>query len=329
MLPLVWVTDPWDTLDHPHDTTLRLIQECVLQKIPCYWGSSDYILNTEYLNSFNLSPCGQYPFNPQDLHSIHSSNIQHLLYRLDPPVDLNYLTLLKKIETTLGASIISNPPDLLRKSEKLLPSALQHYAAQSCVLSDSEQAQQCWHEHRANSKAPWNGFILKPLNNAQSKGVEKLNADLSLNEWLLKLETATQQWSTPVLAQEFLCGIHQGEIRLWYAFGSFIAALKKFPLENDFRVIIDQGSKIEAYLPSKAESTIIDEIGATLTQQKVSLAAIDLIAQPKSERLHKTTDYKIIDYNITSPGLLVQLEQAHQRNFAKPILQKLKEAFYK
>lgn len=37
-LRILWVTDPWDTLDHSNDTTLRIAQECVEQGAQCFWA---------------------------------------------------------------------------------------------------------------------------------------------------------------------------------------------------------------------------------------------------------------------------------------------------
>jgi hypothetical protein len=104
-------------------------------------------------------------------------------------------------------------------------------------------------------------------------------------------------------------GINQGEVRMWFARGKLIAALKKFPAEGDFRVLIDQGSRIEAHYPTLHEQEIALEVGSSLRDQGIALAAIDFI------------DGKISDYNITSPGLLVQLEKVHGgRNFAAEII---------
>jgi glutathione synthase len=111
--------------------------------------------------------------------------------------------------------------------------------------------------------------------------------------------------------QEYLPGIQQGEVRMWFAAGEFIAALKKYPKTGDFKVLIDEGSRIEAYHLNSSEQLAAAEVGAILKKQRVAMAAIDFI------------DGKISDYNITSPGLLIQLEQVHGRNFAGEVLNKI------
>ena len=96
---------------------------------------------------------------------------------------------------------------------------------------------------------------------------------------------------------------------MWFAGEKFNSALKKYPKTGDFPVLIDEGSKVSAYTLSRDEEKIATDIGKTLKKQGILLAAIDLIGN------------KICDYNITSPGLLVQLEQVHGgKNFAKEIL---------
>ena len=96
---------------------------------------------------------------------------------------------------------------------------------------------------------------------------------------------------------------------MWFAGERFIAALKKHPKAGDFRVLIDEGSRVESYTLNSYEEKIASDIGRTLKKQGILLAAIDLIGD------------KICDYNITSPGLLVQLEKVHGgKNFAREIL---------
>ena len=123
------------------------------------------------------------------------------------------------------------------------------------------------------------------------------------------MKSETHDFKESILVEEYLPQIDDGEVRVWYCFGEVIASLKKHPKKGDFRVLIDEGSKVEAHLLSDHELKSALEVGLTLKNDRVALAAIDFISG------------KICDYNITSPGLLVQLEKVHGQNFARRILQ--------
>ena len=310
MLPLVWITDPWNTLSHSNDTTLRLMKECIRLNVPTYWSSSDFILNTQSLTSVKLCLWDGKSDSPSTPLEVDSSKIHRYHYRPDPPVDLRYLSNLKNLEDRVGKDRILNPPDLLRQSEKLLPESLKDLSPLGFVIQDVESMKR--------AKLGLEGHILsdprlvvKPMNAAQSIGVELFMGSSSESEWISYFSTKTHNWTVPVLVQEYLANIEKGETRLWFSNGKFIAALKKYPISGDFRVQIDRGSKVEAYSLSPTEQNIAEMVGKTLHHQKAALAAIDLIGE------------KISDYNITSPGLLVQLEEVHGMNFSERIINEL------
>ena len=238
--------------------------------------------------------------DPSKFHQIH--------YRVDPPVDFKYISGIEKI-LLKGAikSQIFNPVDLITKeSEKVPPLALAHLAPRLLVVQNAAQAVLAFESFRNDSE-----IVTKPLNLAQSIGVKKWSMPKTETEFKKLIETETAGFAHPLVVEEYLADIQNGEVRIWFCFGKVIAALKKHPKKGDFRVLIDEGSLVEAYHLNAAEEKVAQEVGAVLKRDGVGLAAIDFIGG------------KICDYNITSPGLLVQLEALHQKNFAKEIIETL------
>jgi len=234
------------------------------------------------------------------------SKINQVHYRIDPPVDAHYRELLEALLSRgVSRERIFNPPELISfQSEKLPPLDLLHFAPSHRVILSDQDAISAFFEVKK-----WPAWVSKPMNLAQSIGVKRRDAPKTLEEFLKDLAIDTDHYRTSVLIQEYLPEIMQGEIRMWFARGEFIAALRKFPAAGDFRVLIDHGSRIEAHPPTLREQEIALEVGASLRDQGIALAAIDFIGN------------KISDYNITSPGLLQQLEKAHGgQNFAKKII---------
>ena len=122
---------------------------------------------------------------------------------------------------------------------------------------------------------------------------------------------ATQQFRAPVILQKFLSEIDQGETRLWFVDGKRVGQVKKLPLKNDFRVNIDQGSRLAKCTLTLREKRIAQSISKYLKQNGIRLAAIDLIGPWVS------------DFNFTSPGLIPLMETTMGMNLARPILDSL------
>jgi glutathione synthase/RimK-type ligase-like ATP-grasp enzyme len=306
---LLWITDPWRTLDREQDTTLRLAQEAVNLGIKTYWSASDQVLDAApgLLKVFPFSKAEME--EPREAVFLSPSKFNQIHYRLDPPVDEHYRQLLEELAAR-GAKPgqILNPPSLIAfQSEKLPPPDLHHLAPQAVVILAEADAISAYFRARK-----WPAWVSKPMNLAQSIGVKRRENPKKLEEFLTHLENDSDHYRHPVLVQEYLPGITKGEIRMWFARGKLIAALRKYPAEGDFRVLIDHGSRIEAHHPTLREQEIALEVGNSLRDQGIALAAIDFI------------DGKISDYNITSPGLLVQLEKVHGgSNFAAEVIRSL------
>ena len=308
---LLWVTDPWSTLDQAHDTTLRLAQEALNLGLDSYWSSEDFLLDAPpgMLRVLPSKEAG----DPTRSLLLPIERIDQLHYRVDPPVDASYRDFLNRIRAQgVSDSQILNPPEvILNQSEKLPPPDLLHLAPPHRVIRSLEDVAEAY--QAAGSMA---GFVTKPMNQAQSIGVKQHSERGSLEAFATLLENETRGFQSPVLLEAFLPGIAFGELRLWFSAGRFIAALKKYPKAGDFRVLIDEGSRVLGHVLDPRELEIANEIGESLRRQRIGLAAIDLI------------DGWISDYNLTSPGLLVQLEKVHGgRNFAKEVLESLLKGF--
>lgn len=303
---LLWITDPWSTLDIKKDTTLRLAHETKNLGIPSWWASSDLVLSAKK-KLLRVIPIEHAP-NADFAVDLPPSNFSQIHFRVDPPVDESYRKLIADmIDRGAEPERILNPPTLIAsQSEKLPPAELLDLAPAHQRLNSSGDIELAF-----NKASHWRGFVSKPMNLAQSVGVKRWPQPASLTQFREIIEREAADLGYPLLIEEFLPGIADGEVRLWFSRGHLIGALRKHPLAGDFRVLIDSGSRIEAHSLSAAERSVADRIGASLIQQGIALAAIDLI------------EGKICDYNITSPGLLVQLEEAHGQNFAKAVIERL------
>ena len=318
--PLLMITDPWNTLSHRNDTTLRLLDESISMGFPAYWSSSDQALSStpkpQELNTLRVVPvlesAQSFPFTFQEMLT---STFHQIHYRVDPPVDFNYISVLDQLSHRLdGSAKIMNPPAILKgQSEKIPPKELAEHTPKLCAVLSPGDILITQTLFNATGSTP-EFIVTKPNNLAQSLGVKKWKTPTTAAAWETLLATETEKFTKGIVVQEYLPQVQEGEVRLWYVGETLIGTLKKHPKKGDFRVLIDEGSAISAYTLSSDEHETAMAIGAMLKKQGVGMAAIDLIGG------------KISDYNITSPGLLVQMEQVYGgKNFARTVIEKLYE----
>jgi glutathione synthase len=321
-LRLLWVTDPWDTLDHPKDTTLRLAEEAIRRGARCYLaenrsislvGGRAHVQASEIVsiraprtkNEIERTPTKQRPV----------ADFDHLFYRADPPVDLAYLLPLQML--TLGQrgktekkypKIHSSVESLFFLNEKWAPAFLGKFFPKSLVsASSAELAAFALRESKT---------VLKPLYCAQSKGVKTIEAmayeeggaSRATQSLAALFHEATEGGKIPVILQEYLPGIADGEIRLWFAGAKLIAAVKKIPKTGETIIDMDRGGTLAPAKLGIREREAVRLITRLLKKQKILFAAVDVI------------DGKITDFNHTSPGLLVPMEELLGENLAKKAL---------
>ena len=307
---LLWITDPWDYLDHPNDTTLRLAKEaCILGHKSFWcdvksirWDRGRIVVDVRELTVRKgiLTRSKARKAAPSKFDQIH--------YRVDPPVDFAYLHPLHLLTLGLPDSSkkLVNPSAVLSGSyEKTEAARIDSLMPATLISSRWEDLERFGKQERKT--------VLKPLHSCQSKGVELL-------EWHSKeavarsrrlLKQASENFRLPVVLQRYLPGIRQGEQRLWFVDGKFLANVKKLPLASDFRVNVDRGSQLTASPLNARDQKAKRAIERHLQKRGIRLAAVDVI------------DGQVTDFNFTSPGLIVQMEGVLNQNLARPIIQAL------
>ncbi|OFZ79346.1 MAG: hypothetical protein A2583_00950 [Bdellovibrionales bacterium RIFOXYD1_FULL_53_11] len=302
---MLWVTDPWSTLDHPRETTLRLMEEGLRLKIPQYWCDvktvrmerSRVLLDAARLTKVDPGRAtGGFVFAP--LRTTGPEEFDQIHYRPDPPVDHAYLHPLQLLWLGAGRKLVNCAESIFALNEK---HALMTEAGLMPDGIVSSQQERLMGFLRKKLRA-----VLKPLHLAQSRGVKLL--EYSTAEAAELLRAATADWSQPVILQEYLPEIQHGEKRLWYVDGRVVSIVLKKPLAGDFRVNIDGGSELKPAALTRQEKSVARRTGAFLRKHRIRLCAVDLIGG------------KVTDFNHTSPGLVVQMEQTNGNNIAETIM---------
>ena len=305
----LWITDPWETLDHVRDTTLRLAREAAHLGFESHWCDVRTIRleGSQVLLESSVIREGDSATEPDSRQTKSPSNFSSIHYRVDPPVDLAYLHPLQLLCVNSSASSrIVNPPKILfGHNEKLEAVFLEDLMPETLVSGRWEDLERFGKNQQKT--------VVKPLHEAQSKGVQLLSwssrPDFEKNRQILS--EMTDSFRRPILLQRYLAGISEGELRLWFVDGDLLAYVRKMPLKNDFRVNIDLGSSLKKTTLTSLERKKSARIGKLLRKQGIRLAAVDLI------------EGFVTDFNFTSPGLVTQMEKTLGENLALPIIRAL------
>ncbi len=311
----LWVTDAWDTLDHPRDTTLRLVQEAVAGGEAASWCDPSGV---RFESGRVLARCRRVRSTaagreaagwaldpPQD---VEIAGFDLVLYRTDPPVDRRYFEHLQLLACCAGRGgpELVNPAEvLLRCTDKLGPAALAR-AMPPTIVSSSWECLCAF--GRAEGRT-----VLKPLGGAQSRGVQLLDwsTPAGRDGARHEIEAISGGLARPVLLQRFLAEVHDGEKRLWFVDGQLLAHVKKRPVEGTFLIDMDKGAACLACDLTLGEARLAGAIGEAFRAEGVRLAAVDVIAG------------QVTDWNLTSPGMLPTMERVLGRNLAAPVVRAL------
>jgi glutathione synthase len=308
LLDILWITDPWHSLDHDNDTTLRLAEECIRLGCCCYWA--DYTSIHRQNNKTLVLAANMYTNDGAHRITVDRGTLrwvgtfQRVIYRPDPPVDLRYTLPLQLLTadihgltSTLDSTIL-NPPEVLFGSSEKVEAALIELMPDTVISSR-------WALLEAFGVAS-ERTVLKPLNAAQSQGVHVLSwaNEVQRLEAYEHVKNLSNDWSLPVVLQKYLPAIMDGEYRIWFAGGDPIGVVRKTTTHAEGLLDFNKGAKVESCGLSSEQQFIVGKLTAHLKRRNIMMAAVDLIGS------------YVTDLNFTSPGLLVEMERVYSSNLA-------------
>lgn len=311
---ILWVCDPIQKSNYIHSTTYRLIEESFIighDNWICDSGNISFIENTLYFKAKQIlsitKGTKKYKLQFSGYKMERIICFSKIFFRADLPFSINYINKIQLINCEcikLGLSnrVINDPSNLALYNSKNLNLFFPEYAPNQIISAS-------WKELKSFVKRN-EICIQKSLNDGCGRNVNLVKWIESKNDTAYnKLKLETNNFTSPILLQEYLDIKNNGEIRLWFANGEIISVIKKNIGEKArFKFNLDYGDTIEKYILNLKEQKIALKISMFLKSHSITLAAIDLI------------DGKIIDFNIASPGLIVEMELIWSENIAKKII---------
>ena len=220
--------------------------------------------------------------------------------RQDPPFDMNYITTTHILDHLAPGTLVVNDPFWVRNfPEKLLVLRFPDLTPATTITRDLATLRAFRDRH--------GDMILKPLYGNGGAGVFRLGRDdFNLNA-LHELFTGFTR--EPLIAQQFLPEVVNGDKRIILVEGEPIGAINRVPAKGENRSNMHVGGRPEPTTLTAREREICAAIGPTLREHGQIFVGIDVIG-----------DY-LTEINVTSPTGLQELERFDGTNGAALIWQ--------
>lgn len=232
------------------------------------------------------------------------NNFDTIFFRPDPPVDIDYINasyILSYVSD--NTFIINNPNSIREKNEKLYINDFQGLIPDNIVSADEKIIKEFLFEKKE--------IIIKPTNRCFGSGVFYLNdKDKNINSII---STATNNFKTQVMVQEFLPEIQNGDKRLIYICGKiFEYCVSKIASNDDFKFNEHNANTLKIAHLNEKEKLIEQQVREKFEHDGIYLAGLDVI------------DGKIIEINITSPCFFIkEINEFFNINFEHIIVDRI------
>ena len=217
---------------------------------------------------------------------------QLVMFRPDPPVDLDYInaTYVFDFVDENKTRVLNSPRAIRNFNEKFHAVKFRHLMPQNIVTSSPKDILNFLDEH--------NHIVLKPLNACFGAGVMLLKKG-DLNTTAI-INTMTANATRMVMVQKYLEKAVHGDKRVLFLGGKVLDyTVQKLPGENDFKFNDHCDKNLIRATLSTNEKNNFAPLAKELDEMGLSMAGLDVI------------DEKIIEINVTSPCYFIKEINQH------------------
>lgn len=233
-----------------------------------------------------------------DYENLDLSEMDVILMRQDPPFDMAYITATHLLEHIHPKTLVVNDPASVRNApEKLFVTHFPDLMPETLISANPDDLRAF--------KAEYDDIILKPLFGNGGAGVFHLKpGDENLNSLI---EMFTENSREPVIAQQYLPAVRQGDKRVILIDGEPAGALNRVPAEGEARSNMHVGGTPLKSMMTERDLEICAAIGPTLREQGLIFVGIDVIGDVMTE------------INVTSPTGIQEISRYDGSNLAGQI----------
>ncbi len=208
------------------------------------------------------------------------ATVDVVLMRQDPPFDMAYITATHVLEHIHPRTLVVNDPAQVRNApEKLFVTHFADVMPPTLIASHRGEIEAFRREYR--------DIIIKPLFGNGGAGVFHLKPeDENLGSLL---EMFTQLYREPVIVQQYLPEIRDGDKRIILVEGEPVGAVSRIPQTGEARANFHAGGSAQRTELTDREREICAAIGPALRERGLVFVGIDVIGRYLTE------------INVTSP----------------------------
>lgn len=299
-MKICFIMYPWVEVDPVKDSTLILIQECVLRGHTVAMSTpSDLAIR----DSLTMAHCLLFGKEQSDTSTpeklYHSANLSEeilplkdfdvIFMRANPPMDPLALNFLDSIKDDVF--LINSISGLREANNKIYTASYsdpkKELIPDTYVSKNIKYLKQIIKEHKGDK------LILKPLNGYGGKGVIVLEKSAMQNiSSLLDFYISGQEGkqSNYVILQDYVEGAEHGDVRVLMLHDEPIGAIRRVPAKDDARSNLSAGGHVAKHILTDDEKILCKKIGEKLVSDGIYFSGLDLIGG------------KLIEVNVLSPG---------------------------
>lgn len=208
-----------------------------------------------------------------------------VLFRPDPPVDIDYINATYIFDFVTKPRVINSPKAIRSFNEKLHSVYFKDYMSDNIVTSSLKEIEEFLSIHKQ--------IVLKPLNRCFGSGVMYLYEGDPNTRTIIN--TMTNNENTIVMVQKYLPGVKNGDKRV-LTLGDRVLkyCIRKLPTKDDFKFNTHNDNFIDKAELTEKEREDFSVIAKRLNSRGISMAGLDVI------------DGKIIEVNVTSPCYFIK-----------------------
>ena len=216
------------------------------------------------------------------------SGVDVVMMRQDPPFDMSYITATHVLEHIHPKTLVVNDPVHVRNApEKLFVTHFEGLMPATLITNDRDEVMAFRAEHK--------DIIVKPLFGNGGAGVFHIKPDDENLSSLL--EMFTQSFREPIIVQQYLPEVRQGDKRVILVDGKGVGAINRVPADGEARSNMHVGGRPVKCAMTKRDHEICEAIGPALKERGLIFVGIDVIGNYLTE------------INVTSPTGIQELSR--------------------
>ena len=285
-LKIAFLMDPLENLDLKGDTTFALALEAQNRGHTIFFLKPDDLILRSNKVFANICKIELSSINGIDKFKYHKNQVLPLsdydvvMMRQDPPFDLSYITATHILEKLPKSTLVVNNPFEVRNApEKIFVTNFPHLMPKTLITRDLQSIK--------GFREEFKDIIIKPLYGNGGQGVfHVLPSDENFNSIL---EMFFNQNKEPLIIQEYLKDVRNGDKRIILLDGEIVGAINRIPQQGESRSNMHVGGQAHKTILTKRDKFICKEISQSLKDKELLFVGIDIIG-----------DF-ITEINVTSP----------------------------